>query len=129
MRKVVILVVSILMTTQLIGQENMTGIEKGDVMKLGPVSAAGYQHIDFPRKNIIIKRGAIANFNSLVGEKVIVQNMEKDRSGTYIATLTRKDGLNFFRFFPEVKANISKALESGELKTTRHIDKNSIAHR
>jgi len=47
------------MTSSLLAQENLDVVEKGTVLTLGSVNAAGYQHIDFPRKNIIIKRGQL----------------------------------------------------------------------
>jgi hypothetical protein len=47
----------------IVGQEN---IQKGDLLILGNTSSSGYQHIDFPKKNIIIKKGAIAKFYALI---------------------------------------------------------------
>ncbi len=94
-------------------QENEHTIKEGSVLTLGEPSANGYQHIDFPRKNMIIKRGAIANFNGLIGQKVIVKKMGSHNSSTL---LERQDGRPFFRFYPKVASNVEKALAAGELK-------------
>jgi len=97
-------------------QDNETTISEGDIVVLGEAPGSNYQHIHFPKKNFIIKRGAIANFNALVGEKLVVALIETDKKGNPKAVLKRKDGRNFFRFFPTVRAQVSKALQSGELK-------------
>ena len=92
-------------------------VSQGDVLILGEPSGSTYISIDFPRKKSIIKRGSIANFNALVAKRLVVEHLATDTKGRAIATLKRADGLNFFRFFPSVKADISRALKSGELKT------------
>jgi hypothetical protein len=89
-------------------------IDQGTILTLGTVSASGYGHIDFPRKNIIIKRGAIANFNALEGEKVRVKEVRSDNGATEVV-LQREDGRNFFRFWPTVTADLEQALKKGEL--------------
>ncbi|TLP75633.1 hypothetical protein ES765_14940 [Maribacter sp. ACAM166] len=90
-------------------------VENGTILTLGTANAAGYQHIDFPRKNIIIKRGAIANFNNLEGQKVVVTKVSSQNGNTAV-TLKRKDGRNFFRFWPTITADFEKALVNKELK-------------
>ncbi|WP_273568293.1 hypothetical protein [Maribacter halichondriae] len=117
MKKAVIFIVSIFMTVTLMAQESSDFVKKGTVLTLGPVSASGYKHIDFPRKNIIIKRGAIADFNNLEGRKVIVEEVQTE-NGTTEVVLKRKDGRNFFRFWTTVTTDIEKALAKGELKMT-----------
>lgn len=117
MRKTIVMLALLLVSGMLLGQSNELAISQGDIVMLGKPSASNYQYIDFPRKNIIIKRGAIADFKSLVGKTLVVKSIETDKDGETVATLTRKDGLNFFRFFPEVKSNISRAIASNELKT------------
>ncbi|WP_339707270.1 hypothetical protein [uncultured Kriegella sp.] len=94
-------------------QENEPIVKEGSVLTLGEPSVDGYQHIDFPRKNIILKRGAIANFNNLIGKKVVVKKMGTENS---TALLERQNGQPFFRFYPKVSSDIEKALAAGELK-------------
>lgn len=97
-------------------QENNEIIKKGTVLALGPTNASGYKHIHFPRKNFIIKHGAIANFNGLMGKNLVVYRIETNKFGMTNAVLKRKDGLKFFRFYPTVSADVDKALEKGELR-------------
>lgn len=91
-------------------------IANGDVLVLGQPSGSTYAHIHFAKKNIIIKRGAIADFNSLVGQKVIVHQITTTKDGALKGTLKRKNGQDFFRFFPKVKSDLEKALNAGELR-------------
>ena len=99
-------------------QSSIDGIAKGDILVLDEPSGASYSHVNFPRKNIIIKRGAIPNFKAILGKRLIVEAITTNEKGKVIATLRRADGLNFFRFFPKVKADVAKALQAGELKSS-----------
>ena len=116
MRKSILFMEFLFCVSMLNSQSIRNSSVEGDVLILGEPSGASYTAIKFPRKNIIIKRGAIANFNALLGKKLVVEKIETNKDGVEISTLRRKDGLNFFRFFPEIKADLSKAIESGELK-------------
>ncbi|SDL69314.1 hypothetical protein [Kriegella aquimaris] len=104
-------------------QENELVIKEGSVLVLGEPSVNGYEHIDFPRKNIILKRGAVANFNNLAGEKVVVKNIGTDN---LTALLERLDGRPFFRFYPKVSSDIETALAKGELKYINHKKQEAI---
>ncbi|MBT8314298.1 MAG: hypothetical protein KJP26_07535 [Maribacter sp.] len=119
MRKSILFMAFLFCISMLKAQSTDHSSIEGDILMLGEPSGASYTAIKFPRKNIIIKRGAIANFNSLLGKKLVVEKIETNSDGMEISTLRRKDGLNFFRFFPEVKADLSKAIESGELKIVK----------
>ncbi|WP_373518099.1 hypothetical protein [Pricia sp.] len=107
-------------------QENTDIVGEVSVLTLGTVSASGYEHIDFPRKNFIIKRGAIANFNALEGEKVVVEEVRSENGATEVV-LQRKDGRNFFRFWHTVEADFEKALAKGELILTVYKKEESLA--
>lgn len=103
-------------TNAVMAQENDIQISEGSIYTLSEPTGHNYKHIDFPRRNIIIKRGAIANYNSLVGMELVVKKLITDTDGSTTAILERKDGRPFFRFFPTVEANLEKALAMGELK-------------
>lgn len=115
MRKAYLFMVLLAAVPMLNAQENTQVPNTGDVFILGSPSGSSYDNIDFPRKNIIIKRGAIPNFKALIGKKLIVTHIETDKNGDAQAVLKRKDGLNFFRFYPTVRAEVSQALQNGEL--------------
>ncbi len=89
-------------------------VREGSTLVLGKADAHGYDHIDFPRKNFIIKRGAIADFNRLQGMEVVVVS-QTNRDGATWVTLERADGGKFFRFIPRVEARLDQALDAGEL--------------
>lgn len=97
------------------GQEQNHAITTGDILLINEPSGGSYNHIKFPKRNSIIKRGAIANFNSLVGKKVVVDKIISADEGTRKVFLKRQDGQKFFRFFPKVTCSIEKAIVSGEL--------------
>ena len=114
MKKAVIFIVSMCFTT-LMSQVNSNDVKIGTELTLGPVSASGYEHIHLPRKNFIIKRGAIANYNNLEGRTVVVADIITTDGKTEFI-LKRKDGLNFFRFWPSLNSDAEKALAIGELR-------------
>lgn len=116
MKKAVFFMAFLLCTIGLTAQSDTYDFAEGDVLELGEASGSRYTSIDFPRKNMILKRGAIADFNNLVGKKLVIQEIQNNKEGEVIAILKRTDGLNFFRFFPQVTADLSKAIASGELK-------------
>lgn len=115
MRALLIVILLFCSTYTLFGQENDSPVSKGSTYKLSGPSNHNYKHIDFPRRNIIIKRGAIADYNSLIGLEIVVKDVVKNPNGSTKAILERKDGRPFFRFFPTVEANLEKALATGEL--------------
>lgn len=116
MRKSFLLMVFLAAPPLINAQETPQILVEGDIVTLGTPKGSDYRAIDFPRKNIIIKRGAIPNFNALIGEKLVVKRIEEDKNGIKQAILRRKDGLNFFRFYPTVRVEIAEAMESGEIK-------------
>lgn len=115
MRKAFILAFFLCLGGMLRAQNNDNVIAEGDVLVLGEAKGSDYRYIDFPKKNIIIKRGAIANFKALIGKYLVVHSIETDDAGNTEVVLKRKDGINFFRFFPKVEANLTQAMASGEL--------------
>lgn len=96
-------------------QKEQINIQKGAVLTIEEPSASDYQHVHFPRKNFIIKRGGIADMKTVLGEKVEVINYTYTSDGSTEVTLKRLDGKKFFRKFPTIKANLEDALSAGEL--------------
>lgn len=116
MKKLLIFTLSLFFGFQMQAQEmNNENIEVGTILKINEAEAYGFKHIHFPRPNFIIKQGGIANYNSVEGNRVEITAVKTKRDGTRQVELKRVDGRKFFRNFPTVKADIDKALESGEM--------------
>jgi len=91
-------------------------VQIGTVLKIGSSETSAYKHIHFPKKNMIIKRGGIANYKKMEGLKTVVSSIEKRKDGVTIVKLKRKDGGRFFGSHTYVEATIDDALKSGELQ-------------
>ncbi len=87
----------------------------GDTFEIGSPDSSQYAHLEFPRANFIIKRGGIANYKSVQGQKVVVTSIKEKKDGTKVVKIKRADGNRFFGSHWQVAANVEKALESGEL--------------
>ncbi len=116
MIKNILLTMAFISFSMLSAQNSNATIEVGTILSISEPVSDTYKHIDFPRKNTIIKRGAIADFNGLKGLKVVVDAVETTKNGETLIRLKRNDGKNFFRFYPKVSANFQEALNSGEIQ-------------
>jgi hypothetical protein len=95
--------------------ENQNDPQVGDVLVINSPSGTEYNHISFPKLNIIAKRGKVANYKSVHGNHVIVKEvMSKSNGNTYVI-LEKKDNTKFFGFLKEVKANYDESLNAGEI--------------
>nr|WP_297786378.1 hypothetical protein [uncultured Allomuricauda sp.] len=90
-------------------------VKVGDVLEIGKPDTPQFKHIDFPRANFIIKKGGIANYKRVVGNKVVVTDIKEKKDGTVMVKIKKTDGKRFFNSHPVVKADLKNALESGEL--------------
>ncbi|MBT8293436.1 MAG: hypothetical protein HKP39_01345 [Eudoraea sp.] len=90
-------------------------VQVGDIFKIGDSEAPRYEHIKFPRPNFIIKRGGVANYKGLPGNKVVVTSVEEKMDGTLLVKIKKADGGRFFGSHWEVSADLKGALETGEL--------------
>ena len=91
------------------------GVEVGDVFEIGRLDAPHYKHINFPKKNFIIKRGGVANYSSVEGMKVVVTEIKKKKDDVLQVKIKRANGGRFFGSHSVVTVNLEPALESGEL--------------
>ena len=117
MKNLIFLMVFAISTVFTYGQNNLNEVQIGDVFVISESGSDNYRHINFPRKNHIIKRGAIADFKRLKGLKLVVTSITTNSNDKTIVTLKRHDGQPFFRFFPTVDAHLEKAIEAKELLT------------
>lgn len=99
-------------TTNPITQDN---VQVGDELVINVQKADKFNHVDFPRLNFIAKRGGIANYSSVNGQVVVVKNVSTDNKGNTQVTLERKNGKKFFGYLNSVDADLTKALNSGEI--------------
>ena len=81
--------------------------------------AISYNYVQFPKLNILVKRGKLANYKSVYGDTVVIDDVIKKDSGSTYVILKKKDGSQFFGFLSKVKAKIDKALAAKELVKTK----------
>lgn len=129
MKTVVFSLVFVLAGFTAIAQDTSDLIAVGDVMSINVPENGSFEHIHFPRKNLIIKRGGIADMKSVHGNKVVVTGIKTIGNGNTMVTLKRKDGRKFFKFLPSVKADLENALAKGELKMPNSSNEDEIARR
>ena len=91
-------------------------IKIGDELTIEKPSGSEYQHIYFPRKNFIIKRGGTPDLKTVKNVVVVVTDIEYGSNNESIITIKRKDGRRFFFALRHVKANFEGAIETGELQ-------------
>ncbi|REG87854.1 hypothetical protein [Winogradskyella sediminis] len=87
----------------------------GDVLTVKIPADQNFNHIEFPRANILIKRGVVTGYKSVNNETVVIDNIETKKNGSTVVTLKKKDGSKFFGILKNVKADYTKAIASGEL--------------
>ncbi|OYX24192.1 MAG: hypothetical protein B7Z06_09190 [Flavobacteriales bacterium 32-35-8] len=87
----------------------------GDVLVINTPSGTEYNHISFPKLNMIAKRGKVANYKSVHGNQVVVKEVITKSNGNTYVVLEKKDNTQFFGFLKEVKANYTKSLNAGEI--------------
>ncbi|WP_308992514.1 hypothetical protein QLS71_013775 [Mariniflexile litorale] len=87
----------------------------GDILIINAQTGSAYNHIDFPKLNFIVKRGGIANYNSVHGNHVVVKEVIVNENGMTQIVLERQDKSKFFGFLKQVEANFTKAIAAGEI--------------
>ena len=87
----------------------------GDILIINEPTGQAYDHIKFPKLNIIVKRGGIANYKSVYGETVIVKNVMTKENGKVFVQLESQNGKKFFGFLKTVNADYNNAIASGEM--------------
>jgi len=87
----------------------------GDTLIVSKSLGENYKHINFPRLNMIVKRGGIASYKSVHNTKVVVEEVIENEYGRLFVKLKRADGKKFFNQDKYVTANYDMAISSGEL--------------
>ena len=113
-------VIALMFSVSLLNAQNAnqdaTNVKVGDTFEIGKPKTNSYKHINFPRANFIIKRGGIANYKRVEGEKVVVTAIKEKKDGTTQIKIKRINGNRFFGSHTVVSADLKEALESGELE-------------
>ncbi|HEA31480.1 MAG TPA: hypothetical protein ENH91_16060 [Leeuwenhoekiella sp.] len=120
------LIIGALSLSSLTAQKNSDcdppiNVNTGDVLEVAKPSANTYKYINLPRANFLIKRGGIANFNKLSGEKIEVTEVAITENCKTEVRVKRKDGKKFFNTLKTISIDLDKALETGEVKLTGNI--------
>ena len=102
-------------TFTLYSQTKPIPIAVGDVFVVGAVENYNYTYINFPKPNIIIKKGGLVNFKNVVGKKVVVTSIKEKKNGTLVATIQLASKRLFFKSHKTVTVKINKALQHKEL--------------
>lgn len=87
----------------------------GDELVVKEPTAQTYNHIKFPKPNILIKRGTVDRYKSVYDNNVLVDEVVTEKDGETHIVLKKKDGTKFFGLINKVKANYTKAIDTGEL--------------
>ena len=82
---------------------------------IGAAENNNYTYINFPKPNIIIKKGGLVNFKNVVGKKVMVISIKEKRNGTLVATIQLVPKRLFFKSHKTVTVMVKKAIEYKEL--------------
>ena len=102
-------------TVTLYSQNISSPIAVGDVFVVGAVENNNYTYINFPKPNIIIKKGGLVNFKNVVGKKVVVTSIKEKGNGTLVATIQLTSKRSFFKSHKTVTVKIKEAIEHKEL--------------
>ena len=100
-------------------QSSVSDFNLGDVFLIGNANYNSYKHINFPRANFIIKKGGIANYKNIKGEKVVITSIKEKRNGKKVATIKLVNSRRFFNSHKYVTVDIDEAIKSKELLTVK----------
>jgi uncharacterized protein YajQ (UPF0234 family) len=116
MKKIIIISMMTICVLKLSAQiePDPQAVQKGDILVINQPENQNFQYLNLPNANFIIKKGGIANYKSIAGNRVKVTGFKKDKLGEIEVILKRVDGRRFFSF-PTITANLKMAIESGEL--------------
>ena len=91
-------------------------VEVGDELVIGSPFKGGYQFINVPKKNFIIKKGGIPKMNSILDNKVVVTKKVYAKNNAIMVTFKQSNGRKFFNAYSTLKADLNGAISNGELR-------------
>lgn len=96
-------------------QESNNPVQEGAIFKIANPAGNEYKHINFPKKNFIMKQGGIANNKLVYGEKVVVTEVFNAKDGSTKVRIKPVDGTKFYRALRSVTVDFDDAIKAGEL--------------
>ena len=96
-------------------QTSTADVNKGAILKIGNANYNNYKHINFPRANFIIKKGGIANYKNIRGQKVVITAIEEKKNGKRVAIIKLIAPRKFFNSHKFVTVDIDAAIKNKEL--------------
>lgn len=115
MKNLLFIPIMLLFAFQVEAQDQTQPVTVGDILVINQPEDLKFKSLQLPKANFIIKKGGIANYKSLIGNKVRVTEVTTNDAGETKVVLEREDGRKFFRTHSAITANINDALENGEL--------------
>lgn len=97
------------------GQESTQNETVGKIYVINAKSGSSYNHLYFPKPNFIMKKGGFADYDALVGKKIKVTKIAKEKKSGTVFTFELENGDKFFGTHKVINGNIEKALENGEI--------------
>jgi hypothetical protein len=110
-------VLAFFVTIFMYSQSATSDFNSGDVFIIGTVKYDNNKHIDFPRANFIIKKGGLANYKNIKGEKVVITSIDQKSNGKRVATIKLVAPRKFFNSHKYVTVDLDKAIKNKELLT------------
>ena len=104
-KNLLIAIALIFFTVTLYSQNISSPIAVGDVFVVGALENNNYTYINFPKLNIIIKKGDLVNFKN-----VVVTSIKEKRNGTLVATIQLTSKRLFFKSHKTVTVKIKEAI-------------------
>ncbi|MBR8537820.1 hypothetical protein KDU71_19770 [Carboxylicivirga sediminis] len=104
-----------LFTSVTFAQSSDSKVGVGDVFTIGEVENNHYEHINFPKNNFIVKKGGVADYQALVGEKVEITSLKEKKDGMLVATIKLASDKKFFMSHKYLTVDINEAISSKEL--------------
>ena len=117
MKNVVVTLIFLAMCVISVAQNK---VEVGDKLVIKAPKGESYKSIDFPKLNILVKRGQLASYNTVMEKVVIVDQIIESDDNTTQVILKMKDNSKFLNLFKTVKADYNKAIDLGELVAVKN---------
>lgn len=115
MNKILLALVIGLFSSGAYAQSSNSNINVGAVFTIHKVANNNYKYINFPKANLIRKKGGIANYATVIGEEVEVTSIKEQKDGSLEATIKLTSKKLFFNSHKYIRVAINEAIDEKEL--------------